>query len=153
MNDVLEFIVERRLESPNKSRGFHWRRRHRDTLAWELMIRAAIRQPAVLTAWSLILAVESRRGKTGRGYVKITRKPERRRVIVTRIVSSGRGFIRDEDNLRFSVKPLNDALKRLGLITDDSTRYLEQPPPEQRIAPDGVEKTLVRIERCAELPV
>jgi len=62
---------------------------------------------------------------------------QRVRVAVAREVPSGRNFIRDDDNLRFCVKPLLDALKRLGFIRNDSRKWIELPTPEQRISTDG----------------
>lgn len=147
MNDVLELVIARRLESPNKTRGYHWRRRHRETMWWEALIKVAAANPERLQQWNLITETHVRKGRTGKFYICDARKHERRRVTVVRFVRKAQAFIRDEDNLRFCVKPLNDALKRLGLICDDSRELLEQPPVEQRIAPDGVEKTVVVIER------
>lgn len=150
MAEVLDLVITRRLESPNKMRGFHWRKRHRDTMYWEALIRVAAANPQLLQSWNLILETQTRKGRTGRYYIQEHRKKERRRVTVTRYVKSKRAFIRDEENLHFCVKPLNDALKRLGLIFDDSRNWIEQPMPEQRVAPDGIERTVVRIERLAD---
>lgn len=145
MSDVLDLVIHRRLDSPNKTRGYHWRTRHRVAIGWENGIRSAA--AAQLLAWGLVENVQITRGKTGRRYIKVTRRKARRRVTVVRYVKSFRSFIRDEDNLRFAVKPINDALKRVGLIYEDSRAWLEQPELEQRVADDGVERTVVRIER------
>jgi hypothetical protein len=76
------------------------------------------------------------------GYVASTKM----RVEVERHVPSARNFIRDDDNLRFSVKPLLDALKRQGYIKNDSRKWLEQPTPTQHVSADGKDWTVVRIE-------
>lgn len=70
----------------------------------------------------------------------------RMRVTVERIVPSGRNFIRDDDNLRFSVKPLLDALKRQGYIRNDSRKWLDHPTPTQSISEDGQDYTVVSLE-------
>jgi hypothetical protein len=72
----------------------------------------------------------------------------KQRVVVERQVASARNFIRDDDNLRFSVKPLLDALKRQGYIRNDSRKWLEHPTPTQSVSPDGKAWTLVTIEAC-----
>jgi hypothetical protein len=41
--------------------------------------------------------------------------------------------LRDTTNLEGALKPLEDALKNVGLITDDSTRWLERIPPRQEV--------------------
>ena len=68
------------------------------------------------------------------------------RLTVERQVPTRRHFIRDDDNLRFSVKPLCDALKRGGYIYDDSRKWLEHPTPTQSVSPDGQDWTIVTIE-------
>lgn len=151
MDEALELVITRRLESPNRMRGFHWRSRHRDTLYWESFIKIAAANPELLQRWNLITATETRKGRTGKYYIYEIRRRERRRVTVTRLVPSARNFIRDEENLHFCVKPLNDALKRLGLIFDDSRNWIDQPMPTQAVAPDKIARTIVRIERLEEV--
>jgi hypothetical protein len=128
---VIDLTVARELKSPNKWQGRHWRYKHRESQDWEVAL------------WAAIGAV------AGCGSV---RKPserrlqERRRVSVVRQVPSLRNFIRDDDNLRFATKPLNDALKRLGLIHDDSRKWLEQVTPTQEVSSDGKYYTRIVIE-------
>ncbi len=69
------------------------------------------------------------------------------RVEVTRLVPSRRNFIRDTDDLRTTVKSINDALKHVRLIFDDSDRWLEQSTPTQAVSEDGRDWTLVRVSR------
>jgi hypothetical protein len=129
---ALHLEIPRELKSPNKWQGRHWRYKHRETQQWEWEIAAV-----ALT--------------TNGGYLQFQRdggmlRPyEVRRVTVTRIVPSKRNFIKDDDNLRFSTKPLNDALKRLGLIYDDSRKWLQQPIPEQIVSPEGEWRTVIEI--------
>lgn len=118
--------IARELKSPNKFQGHHWRVKHRETQDWEFMIRVAV------------LGID-RRFSFGPRLV-----PFRRRVTVTRIVPSRQHFIRDDDNLRFSTKAVNDSLKRLGLVYDDSRAWMEQPMPTQVVGTDF--ETVIRIE-------
>lgn len=128
---VIDLTVERELKSPNKWQGRHWRYKHRESQEWEM---------AVFVEMSIQIG-------SGRVLKASERRPfERRRVSVVRLVPSMRNFIRDDDNLRFATKPLNDALKRLGLIHDDSRKWLEQTLPTQEVSPDGKHYTRIVIE-------
>lgn len=118
--------IPRRLESPNKSRGGHWRVRHRLSKDWERDLGWA--RVTAKIAPDICLAT----GKT--------------RVTVERHVPSGRNFIRDDDNLMFATKPVRDALKRLGYIKGDSRVWLEHPLPTQHVSADGTDYTIVTIE-------
>lgn len=123
--------IPRRLESPNKSRGAHWRVRHRITQEWEQECSLAARRgPAAKASYDLLSALRDRRML----------------VTVERHVPSERNFIRDDDNLVYSTKPLRDALKRLGYIKDDSRKWLELPMPTQHVSEDGSDFTIVTIE-------
>jgi hypothetical protein len=68
------------------------------------------------------------------------------RVVIRRLVPSARAFIKDADNLRFTTKPVNDALKRAGLIPGDSKKLLDQPEPRQAVSEDGKYWTQIYIE-------
>ena len=122
---ALELRIPRRLESPNVWNGRHWRTKHRISQEWGDFITYAARSPY---AWPW-----------GREPVKLS-------LTVERHVPSARNFIKDDDNLRFAVKPLLDALKRLGFIADDSRKWLEHPTPTQHISEDGKDWTVVRIQ-------
>lgn len=146
--DVLAIGVPKRLGSPNETRGYHWRVRHRETKEWELLIGAAI--APYRERWSLIERTEWRRARPGASWgILEQRRQERRRVAVLRHVTHRRKFLRDEDNLRFATKPLTDALKRLGLLYDDARAWLEQEPTLEVVAPNGQDMTLIFIERVA----
>jgi hypothetical protein len=113
--------IARELVSPNIWNGRHWRVKHRISQEWERDLWATLPRAAFLLAG-------------------------RKRVSVTREVPSGRNFIRDDDNLRFSVKPLLDALKRRGLITNDSRKWIDLPTPVQKISADGGYWTEIQID-------
>lgn len=119
--------IPRRLESPNTWQGRHWRYKQQLTRVWEQEI-AYVALPATGCLW-------------------IARPVPTTRMLVTveRDVPSRRNFIRDDDNLRFAVKPLLDALKRQCLIRDDSRRWIVLPTPTQHVSEDGKDWTVIRI--------
>ena len=121
--------IPRELRSPNAWLWRHWRVKQREREDWEMELMLACVKRDRAHSFSPRLV------------------PFRRRVTVTRIVPSRRNFIKDDDNLRFAVKPLNDALKRKGLIYEDSREYLDQPMPTQEVGP-GYE-TIIVIEAIA----
>lgn len=138
--------VPRALASPNTWNGRHWRVKHRISQDWETAIGAATVDlyQAAGQRVGLVAAVCGMSGpKWALGY-----EAGRMRVAITREVPSGRNFIRDDDNLRFSVKPLLDALKRLGYIRNDSRKWIELPTPEQRISTDGKYWTEITITKA-----
>lgn len=127
--------VQRELVSPNKWQGRHWTIKHRLSQDWEKALGGGLCDLYVAAGerLNLVAAVTAMSGPTwATGY-----EAGRMNVSITREVPSGRNFIRDDDNLRFSVKPLLDTLKRLGYIRNDSRQWIELPTPEQRISPDG----------------
>lgn len=146
MSAVLELVLPKKLESPNKTRGHHWRIRARETKWWETLVRVAGAQIPDLKDWSVIVRTETRMER-GKWRIVEERRKERRRVTVIRQVKNRQHFILDDDNLQFSAKPLNDALRRLGLVYDDRRTWMVQPMPLQEVSPDGVARTIVRIER------
>ena len=132
--------LPRRLESPNIWNGRHWRVKHRISQEWEREIWIAVAKNAgagfVMEALLCMNAIRA-----------VKRRAEQKmRVTVERHVPSKRNFIRDDDNLRFSVKPLLDALKRQGYIKNDSRTWLEHPTPTQYVSEDGKDYTIVTIE-------
>jgi hypothetical protein len=137
---AIVFRVARRLRSPNTWQGHHWRVKDNETKSWQrLLLQAApLSLPEAILRWRALAGTPA----------EWDQGPERRLVLVTRCVPSRQNFIRDEDNLRFTTKPLNDALKRMGLIYQDSRRWLEQPMPEQRVSGDGQDWTEITIGPC-----
>lgn len=137
-------MLGRRLNSPNRSRGAHWGTRHRERNEWEFEIAAAA--PRGWRAWNLIVEEQLRRSRANPKiwHVHQERRKERRRVTVWRQVPSRRNFCKDADNRAFTVKPIYDALKALGLLYDDSDAWVDR-ALEEVIGPD---QTRIRIERA-----
>lgn len=141
MSKPLELKIPRRLESPNIWNGRHWRVKHRISQDWEHGIGAAFYALVAGPRADFVTALGCVMGpKKWEGVVV-----GKMRVEVERHVPSARNFIRDDDNLRFSVKPLLDALKRQGYIRNDSRKWLEHPTPTQHVSADGGDWTVVRI--------
>ena len=142
----LEFRIPRRLESPNTWNGRHWRVKHRISQEWEKGIADAYLDRLAaggrrIGFWEALGAHMGPKKWEGIIVGKM-------RVEVERHVPSSRNFIRDDDNLRFAVKPLLDALKRQGYIKNDSRKWLEHPTPTQHVSEDGKDYTVIRIEPC-----
>lgn len=129
---MLTLKIPRRLESPNTWNGRHWRVKHRLSQEWE---------SEIIAAWLALKPSERTIVRGDRVTVN-----EKRRVMVERQLPSRRNAIRDDDNLRFAVKPLLDALKRRGFIRGDSRRWLDHPTPTQTISGDGKDWTVIHIE-------
>ena len=145
---MLELRIPRRLESPNTWNGRHWRVKHRISQEWESAISTAMLDNlqatgATIGLRTVLLVME---GPKSIGEVK-----GRNRVVVERHVPSGKNFIRDDDNLRFAVKPLLDALKRQGYIKNDSRKWLDHPTPTQHVSADGKDWTVIKIEAVKDL--
>lgn len=127
----IEFRIQKILRSPNEYLGMHWREKHRERKAWEAALTNAIVISQGVPAARALLGP----GAALRDCVGACRV--RRRVEVIRLAPSRRNFVRDDDNLRFAVKPLLDALKRVGLIKDDRRQWIDLPVPTQDVSPDG----------------
>jgi hypothetical protein len=131
--------IPRRLDSPNVWQGRHWRVKHEISQEWQRGIGDAV-YAAIGYKEALMCSIGPRR----LGVVM-----PKMRVTVERHVPSGRNFIRDDDNLRFCVKPLLDALKRQGYIKNDSRKWLEHPTPTQHVSADGKDWTVITIQPAA----
>jgi hypothetical protein len=139
---TVEIRLPHRLESPNKMLHAHWRLRTKDKHAWRtrlLMVMADAAKLSTVSAYeqpyqALIDLC---------GYQPVT---GRRIVRVERLVPSVRNFIKDRDNLTYSVKPLLDQVKKLGFLRDDSMEWIELVPPTQRVSDDGRDWTVIAIE-------
>lgn len=126
----LVFKIQRVLRSPNTYLGRHWREKNRERKEWQAHLVNAIALSCSSTVLRMLVSNEILPGGLGRCTV-------RRRIDVTRLAPSTRRFIADDDNLRFSVKPVLDALKHIGLIKDDKREWLELPTPMQAVSEDG----------------
>lgn len=139
---MIELVIPRELRSPNAWLWKHWRVKQKEREDWQTEIAIQALRPEVrkkLDIWVLLYA----KNQIPEAKRECKRK---RRVTVTRYVPKKRNFIRDDDNLRFAVKPVNDALKRLGLIKDDNRKWLDQPMPVQEVSADGKYYTRILIE-------
>ena len=64
---------------------------------------------------------------------------QKRRLTITRYVTDARHLMRDRTNLEGACKPLEDALKAVGVIYDDDQHYLLRDTPRQEIGAPRVE--------------
>lgn len=112
--------IRKQIESLNKFKG-HWSKRHKDSKAWECEIYAALNGKI--------------RKATGKMSVKVT--SVRKRAL-------------DSDNLIGGFKGGRDALKRLGLIIDDSPKFSDFSYAQKIQSVGGY--TIIEIEPVVELP-
>jgi Holliday junction resolvase RusA-like endonuclease len=138
--------IPRELVSPNQWNGRHWRVKHRISQEWEVEIGWAVVALQARQHGGAAASTTAGLMQWAQGRAIPMPVPARVRVSVTREVPSGRNFIRDDDNLRFCVKPLLDALKRQGYIKNDSRKWIELPTPEQRISADGKYWTVIALQ-------
>ena len=136
---TLEFRIARKLDSPNVWRA-HWSLGHTLMKWW---LRAFTNALAVGAGFDSMARFQAEGHMPFRPEVKM-------RVTVTRQVPHTRNFLRDDDDLRYTTKPLNDALKHAGLIYDDSREWMHQDIPTQEVSRDGLYWTIVRIEPVDE---
>lgn len=131
---AMTFRVARKLDSPNSWRA-HWSIEHTLRKWWE-------------GAFTTAIAVSGGFGSLARMRIdgQMPRVDHRVKLTLIRQVPSTRNFIRDEDDLYFTRKPVNDALKRIGLIRDDRREWLDQAQTIQEVSPDGLYWTIVRVE-------
>lgn len=136
--------IERKLQTPNHALWAHWHVKRNDRQAWEASIRHAL--VCHLDDQARTRADREAVGTVALATGPLPRAPEGRyTVTVERIVPSARHFIRDDDNLTYSVKPVLDALTACGLIYDDSREWLDRPLPTQRAVP-GTTATVLTIQ-------
>lgn len=142
----IEFRIQAQLRSPNVLLGRHWREKHRERKAWQAHLTNALVMAIGMRAAQRLLIPESGlHGATG------VRCSARRRVEVVRFAPARRNLIRDDDNLRFCVKPLLDALKQLGLIRDDRRGWIDLPVPTQELSKDGTFWSWIAIDAVPPL--
>jgi hypothetical protein len=135
----IELRIQRKLRSPNEYLGMHWREKARERKAWQGHIANALVTALGVAGARCVLGPEAPLAGC-RGECR-----DRRRVEVIRFAPGRRNFIRDDDNLRFSVKPVLDALKHLALIRDDHRKWIDLPTPTQEVSHDGTFWTWVSV--------
>ncbi len=136
----IEFRIQRVLKSPNVTLGAHWRVKYRERQQWQAhLLNALVLSLGTVHAQRLLRPAVALPGCTGGCR-------DRRRVEVTRFAPSRRHFVRDDDNLRFAVKPVLDALKQLGLIRDDHRKWLDLALPTQDLSNDKTWWTWIAID-------
>jgi hypothetical protein len=138
----LTLSLQYKLRSVNEWNGRHWgskRGKHAETLRWQTAISNAI-------ALSLGVPVMQQLLSSDCGVPNATGAcAEHRTVRVQRLAPKVRNFIRDDDNLAAAEKPLYDALTRLGLLKDDSRKWVTRERLDQGVSADGTFWTVIVI--------
>lgn len=143
VDGVQTFRIPRELESVNVWNGRHWHVKHRISQAWEKAFREAIVMSMGGRSLQDVLIAMCLGSKVN-GVV--LRREEPRRVTIQRQAPSLRRFIKDDDNLAASSKPVLDALKRCGLIRDDGRKWCQLVVAPQTVSDDGQFRTVVSLE-------
>lgn len=169
LGPALEFRIARRLDSPNTFRRSHMTL-HKLMSWW----RQAFEQAIALHRGHLSMAAHGlewpedrldplrpfRRVKLEK--IRIVPRELRRRVQLVRQVPSARNFLRDDDDLAYTAKPVHDALTNAGIIADDGRAYIDTAPPRQvvglgdwtivTVSPASADYTRPEIERVEDPP-
>lgn len=117
-------VIPKKLDSPNQTIWGHWRKLSAAKKAWEQWIWATVAR--VEGCASRFALQELQRAPACRVRMTLT---------VLRFVPSVRNFIKDDDNLAFSIKHANDALKAVQLVRDDNRDWLQVSLPIQDVSP------------------
>lgn len=107
------FVFADKLETPNRFRA-HWSLQGASRKKWEARMRRAVLQALHVASWEFLVSLG-----------RLPRCQEPMRMTVVRLVKSSREFVRDDDNLAYSRKHLQDCLKPLGLVKDDRREWLK----------------------------
>ena len=108
--------IEAVTPSLNAYLAWHWAKRGREVKRWQMLVLAAF-------GW----------GKYEKKRMRLTVRQWRRRRI-------------DSTNFVGGLKPLEDALVRMGHLYDDSLAWVEQGPHEQLRAGKGTPRTEITLE-------
>jgi hypothetical protein len=138
----LRLLIPLELPSVNTWIGRHWRIKHQLSQRFEQAIRYGLCDVLPVQDLPSVLYV------MGMGPQRLVQ--EKKRVTMTRRMPSKRRFIRDDDNLTGSCKPVLDALKRIGLIRDDRRTWCDLVVAEQQVSEDGQASVAVLIETLAD---
>ena len=141
-----EFRIQRELKNYNSgfgggNRNAHWSRKHRSMKVWQTALCNA-----VVTALGIQKAQQLLAPESGLFGAKGERCQVRRTIEIIRWVPSKRNFVKDTfENLPNTAKELRDALKKTGLIHDDSTKWTDT-SIEQAVSADGTYWTWIAID-------
>lgn len=129
------------LRSPNTTIWKPWTGLAADRAKWERLFTAQLREFQAMrniTGWTTDERL---------AWPHVVGYRELRALTVTRYVPSRAHFIRDERNLQFAIKGLEDALVRTRLLVDDRREWLHCTPVTQHVSPDGEFYTVVLLQR------
>jgi hypothetical protein len=135
------FRLPHELRTPNATIWRPWTGLAADRARWERAFRAEIRE------WLSMRTIAGWTPHDSLAWPHLLAHKERRHLTVTRYVPSPRHFMRDERNLQFSIKGLEDALVHAQLIVDDRREWLTCDPVTQHVSPDGKFYTVVLLQR------
>lgn len=128
---AITFVIPHKLEGTNAGMwGGHWRKKHHATEQWETLMKIVMGDYAGRDSVT----------EFAPHYVRALSLPPvvgKRLIQVTRHCPSRRNFTRDDDNDAMAQKPIVDAIKRLGLIRQDSKNWTRILPLLQDVSPDG----------------
>jgi hypothetical protein len=135
--------LPRELKTPNRTIWRDWRTLASDRNGWERLIEMTLRTWRALldnTTWSPLERAT---------WPHVVGHREHRRMTIRRLLPSRANFTRDDRNLQFAPKGLEDALVRQRLLAGDSDDWLTSAPVTQHVSPDGQFYTVVLLERPA----
>jgi hypothetical protein len=135
------FRLPHELRSPNATIWRPWTGLAADRAKWERLLRGELRE------WQAMRNLIGFTQDEARAGPHVTEHSELRALTVTRYVPSRAHFMRDERNLQFSIKGLEDALVRVGLLVDDRREWLRCAPVTQHLCPTGAFVTVVLLQR------
>ncbi len=141
-----EFRIQRELKNYNSgfgggNRHKHWSVGHKTQRIWHTALNNAVVFALGMRGAQALLAPESELfGAHG------TRVDVRKHIEIIRLVPSKRNFVKDTfENLPATAKELRDALKKTGLIHDDSTKWTDT-TIGQAVSNDGTYWTWIAID-------
>jgi hypothetical protein len=135
------FRLPQPLKTPNATIWRPWTGLAADRARWERAFRTEIHE------WVAMRMIAGWTQPDSLAWPHLLAHQERRHLTVTRYVPKRAHFIRDERNLQFSIKGLEDALVHAQLIVDDRREWLTCDPVTQHVSPDGKFYTVVLLQR------
>lgn len=155
-NGVLRIRIQRELKNRNAdNRSPHWATKYDDWKTWRGFVLAALVDSLGYPMTYQLVGGEKSGLPNANGGLLCrceTRRCQcpasmKRRCTVTRWVPSARNFARDYINRLACTKELIDAVTRVGLLRDDSDKWLEL-HVDQNVSVDGLYWTEIEIARC-----